>query len=148
MHNKDITWVIEKGIFDENLEKLQYEVTRRGMNFIIFEKKDIFDNPAQVICEESCTLFYGSLNSTIVYQKSHYSSALPGTYCDLDKLKCTHYYPYFGTHLTNSDGFFLPFGEIRRRKTELLKDGPIFIRPDSAFKVFTGDIFSLEKWDR
>jgi hypothetical protein len=65
----------------------------------------------------------------------------------------SYYSHFFGEELLNSDYIILPAKEINRLKFQTLcrigKDCKIFVRPNSGYKIFTGqvlDILDIEKF--
>jgi hypothetical protein len=142
------TWLLEKGVFKEDLGPLIDEIKRQGhecqtVSYIPFKSGtyNLFDDKDCVIC-------YGSLN--LMRQLSREKKWVPGPFLNLPNYECTTYYSYFGKYLLNSDYIMLPFVELNRRKVEVFNyfGGNCFIRPSTGFKSFTGEVFSLEGWDK
>jgi hypothetical protein len=75
------------------------------------------------------------------------TSWIPGAYMDEKNLRCSSYYTYFWQSLLNNKYFILSWGELLRRKTEIMEyfksDGDLFIRPDSNMKSFRAGVFNL-----
>lgn len=147
-----VTWVLQTDIFEENLERLQSEITRQGHRFELIkyiplqEKQDIPEVDGPVI-------FYGSLNLASKVRKAR---DWVGVWCDLKKMECTSYYPYYGKFLLNSDYIMLPWGEIDRKRPKIWskfgqyshgnrKSGNVFIRPNSGAKPFSGGLLDREE---
>ncbi len=145
-------WLLQTDIFDENLEPLISEIKRQGMELKIHKYVPFYGDKTylELFKPDDCVIFYGSLNFAGQILKQ--ASWIPGVYRDLDKLKCSYYYPVFGDFLLNEDYIFLPFGDLKRRKRELFSyifnADKIFVRPDSGFKSFTGQAVSERDWDK
>ena len=77
----------------------------------------------------------------------------PGVYCNLQNLKCSAYYPHFQEYLLNNRFFFLPLANISAMKEDIFDSWlgasyeDLFVRPDSGFKSFTGQLVSKTKLD-
>lgn len=143
-----VTWILQNGVFDENLLKLKLSLKEQGHKCV--EVKYIPFNDKQYISDDlgsdGPVLFYGSLNLAKLIMRDLHSNALPGIFCNLNNMKCTSYYPYFGKWLINHDYTMLPFGEIDRLRPKLFDrfgvNEDIFIRPDSGFKTFSGSLLN------
>lgn len=138
-----VTWILQTDIFEENLTKLKDEIVKQGhyysfAKYIPFSEKQDFPDvkPAGPV------IFYGSLNMAAKIRKA--TNWIPGVWCNLEKMKCTSYYPYYGKYLINNDYTIIPFGELERLKPRLFErfglNGDIFIRPDSPSKIFSGGL--------
>lgn len=77
----------------------------------------------------------------------------PGAYCNLQNLKCSAYYPHFQGFILNSRFFFLPLANVPEMKDDIFdywlggQYEDLFIRPDSGFKSFTGQLVSKKNLD-
>lgn len=133
-------WLLEKKVLEDN----RFEKELKYQNF---EYKVVSEFNLEDFDKDDCVIFFGSLGmAQDVRRKAPW---IPGVYCDLPKFECTYYYPRFGKYLLNENYVMLPFGDLMRRKQFLLdnlgKNGKIFIRPNSGFKIFGGTI--LDNWD-
>lgn len=76
----------------------------------------------------------------------------PGVYCNLNNFKCTVYYPYFNKNLLNYPYCIIPYGDLVNHKDEIFKwfgnNNSVFIRPNSGFKDFTGQVFNYETFEK
>jgi len=93
-------------------------------------------------------MFHGSLQfGKLIKSKSKNISV----YCTLPKYECTYYYPRFGDFLLNKDYVMLPIGDLKRRfrffSNLLGLDNEVFIRPNSGYKTFTGDLVRVNDVD-
>ena len=141
-----VNWLIEKDVFEENIERFRETILKQGMS--LYECENDFSSNYNIFPEKSCVVFYGSLN--LMRRLFHTKNWVPGGWCNLDNFKCSTYYSYFSDYLLNSDYVFLPLNEFIRQKDFIFSifGNEIFVRPDSGYKEFTGKvIFSKEKID-
>ena len=149
-------WLLEKDIFEENLERLQESILNIGDTFSIFnyipfgggiETKFNIPELNGSIYNNDPIFAYGSLQAIKYFQKSNFSVVC---FCNLPQFECSFYYPRFGNFLFQKNYCFLPYGEINRRKNWLFNtfgnEGQIFCRPNDGFKTFTGQLLSRESW--
>lgn len=148
---KSPNWIIEKYIFDENLDKFQSIFKKHNINYKVVEYFPFMDfNPDDYFGPDEIVIFYGSLNfASLINKKAKW---IPGVWGNLSDLKCSNYYNHFGEYLLNSDYIMLPYGELHRRKDFLFNlfgvDDCIFIRPDDGFKTFTGTTVKLDNYQK
>jgi hypothetical protein len=144
-------WLIEDFDPDDSRIKLMDTVKKHGLQcsvikYLPFESGNYDEIPNEY---NQCVIFQGSLN--LARQLRREKKWIPGVWCNLDNFKCSMYYPYFGKYLLNSDYFFIPVFELKRRKKELYTkfglDNCLYIRPDSGFKTFTGKAVNFEEFD-
>ena len=137
-------WLLQNNIFDDNFDKFITELESQGIEYktvkyIPFESGEYNQFP-----DNDCVVFYGSLN--LANQLRKQKPWIPGTYYDLDNFKCSVYYNYFGKYLVNDFYMFMPLKEMIRLKNHhdfcYSFGSTIFIRPDSGFKEFTGQVVS------
>lgn len=133
-------WYLQTEVFDENLDKFKEEITKQGHEYIEVDYK-----PFKIkypILVSYPVLAYGSLSFVELF-----SGCTPGMWRNLEKLKCTNYYPYYGKFLINKDYTILPFGELERCRETLFErfgvDEEIFIRPNSGKKPFSGGLLNF-----
>jgi len=131
-------WIIEDFVNDPHYELLAAEAVRAGcecvhVRYVPFESGE-YDH----FGDDDCVIFFGSLN--LGRQLRREKKWIPGVWCNLENLRCLSYYARWGRHLINSDGFWIPRAELRRRSQELLDmfGGSFFARPDSGFKCGSG----------
>jgi len=151
MKTPEVKWLIEDFDPGDSRVPLIEEVRRQGFHCEVrkyepFESGsyDCFPNSSDV-----CVIFQGSLN--LGRQLLREKKWIPGVWCNLQNFRCTSYYPYFGQYLFNHDYFMLPLLEVGRRKKELFDKfggGAFFIRPNSGFKPYSGQVVSQEHFDR
>jgi len=147
----NIKWLLEKDVFSEDLQPLKNEINKQG-----FEYKEIEYIPFQggkydnMFDNNDCVIFYGSLNLSRRLKKEQ--NFHPHIYSTLENYECTKYYAYFGKYLLNQNYVMLPYSELKRRKEWLFKtigqDGSIFVRPSSGEKIFTGQLVTIDTFDK
>jgi len=146
----NVNWLIEKYIFDENLTYFKRIFKEHNINYKIIEYFPFMEfNPDDYFSSDEKVIFYGSLNlSRDILKKSKW---IPGVWCNLNALKCSNYYNYYGKYLLNKDYIMLPYGEMYRQKEFLFKNlginNSLFVRPDDGFKSFTGQVISYENYE-
>ena len=132
---KKVNWLIEQNIYDRETEFLA-ELQKQG--YIYQETKYLNFHPKaahQYFPLDDCVLFMGTLN---LGRDILRTSWMPGAYMDEKNFRCSSYYTYFCQSLLNNKYFILSWGELLRRKTEIMEyfksDGDLFVRPDSNMK--------------
>jgi len=145
-------WIIQTDIFQENLDILAEEIKRQGMECRIYNYQP-FTDCLDIISEYEegdCVIVYGSLQMGRVFKKN--STFVPGVYCNLDSFKCSNYYTYFGDSLLNSTYMLIPYGDLLRQKHFIFDTlgciDYVFVRPDSGFKNFTGNVIHKQNWEK
>ena len=141
-----VTWILQTDIFEENLQKLQDEIVIQGHSYELIKYVPFTDKlyyPLQKLKYENPVIFYGSLN---LARQIRSMNLIPGVWCNLEKMKCTSYYPYYGKFLINNDYTIIPFGELDRLRPKLFErfgvNHDIFIRPNSPSKIFSGGLLN------
>ena len=133
-------WIIEKDIFEENLEDLIYEITSRNLDVEII--KYVPFNSGKYKNYNSDCFFYGSIelakqlrmetNCTIYYTPDIYN--------------CDNYYKHFEGNLLNEPYEYIEYKDLDLKKDYIFKKyhnhkyNCIFIRPNSGDKIFTGSV--------
>lgn len=136
-----VTWVIEHGIFDNEVQLIE-EVRKKGHDVIEIDYKRIFeldDLPYQPLLDEP-VIFRGSLN--LSKKVSRNTGWIPGTYCNRDNFNCSTYYAYWGKYLLNSNYTMMSSSELIRRWYA----DRLFVRPDSGFKDFNGGTYTRDEF--
>lgn len=144
-------WLLESDVFDDDLLPMLDELKRQNIEYKVADHMtSIHPERVQALFPpDDCVVFYGSLGMSRIV-KLH-TSWVPGIFCELPHYECVYYYPRIHKYLLNSNYVMLPFGELTRRKEFLLdlfgKDGKIFIRPSSPFKIFGGKVIDSKNWE-
>lgn len=147
-------WLLQTDIFEENLDILVEEIKRQGMECRIYDYQpfsycnDIIDE----YYDEECVIVYGSLQFGAALNRNRDCTFIPGVYCKLDSFKCSYYYPFFGDTLLNHQYILLPYWDLLRRKDFIFdtlgRKACVFVRPDSGFKNFTGNVIHKQNWEK
>ena len=122
-----IKWVFEKDFFNDNLEK---EVIKRGNHIVYIDHNSDFSG----LGDTEPIMYRGGLSKIHMFKN-------PPVH--IQRYRCTEYYSYrlIGQHLLNKDAaFYLP----RLLDPSSIKY-PVFVRPDSGFKYFTGFVANSAK---
>lgn len=156
MQTTDVIWLLERDIMSENLIRLRLAIEEQGLKCITIPNetpwvgdRNWYDYIPNDTKEPKCVIYYGSIQGCHgVFRKTNW---IPGAWCDVNKFKCSAYYPKYYDCLLNRDHEFIPFGLLHTRKDELYKkfgeDGCIFLRPDTGEKLFTGFVVEYERFD-
>lgn len=157
-------WLLENYTFEENLETIKKVITQQGMQYQIcnnlpFDREisiknqngqdDTLQTFTDSIYNQPPMFAYGSIQLIQSLQRSKFAVV---TFCNFDQFKCSYYYPRLGKYLLQQEYAFIPYGELNRRADWILekigRQGQVFIRPDDGSKSFTGQLVSVETWDR
>ncbi len=154
-------WLLEKEFFD-NLDELKRQIVEQGHQYINAVRVPFTD---QIQFEGSFDWENDKLDSLILaYGSLHFarscktlnkppSKNFVDVWCNLPQFKCSYYYPRLSKYLLNRECMFLPFGQLADatdfifRKFGSANGTKIFMRPDSGFKQFTGQVYDLKYWD-
>jgi len=156
-------WLIQTNMDGVDTRPMIAEVRRQGMRAIETEHSlvrkidflriagvhgdtdgsflDLKNPHLRVVC-------YGDIDFVRQIQRTVF---VPGAYCNFDNMKCSTYYAYLGGHLLNKDYLMLPVGDLLRRWDGLIVSNfnrPLFIRPSSGAKPFTGYVVEPEGRDK
>ncbi len=150
------TWLLEKDIF-ENLDELKSEILAQGDQYIVGTRvpfthtinleKHLPDGPiftyGSLHFIRSVALQTGGLEGYWERRKVH-------TMCNLFQFSCSYYYPRLSKYLLNQDHAFLPYGELIDKEEWVFNtfgiDDCVFMRPNSGFKEFTGQVYEKKYW--
>lgn len=139
-------WLIQTNMEGVDTEPLIAEVLRQSMRVRMIEHR----LGAQVRFDDynphDCLICYGDID--FVRQVHRFAPFIPGAWCNFHNMKCSTYYAYFGEHLLNQQYAMMPVGDLLRRWDWLstcVPDKPLFIRPDSGAKPFTGYVVSPDE---
>jgi hypothetical protein len=99
--------------------------------------------------KDSCVIANGDIELVSrIYREQRWT---PGAFATIENFYCSSYYCRFGEYLLNRDYIMLPFGELKRCESFLMRSvgqgGRIFVRPDSPLKLFTGQVAARATFD-
>lgn len=137
---ENLNWLVEQSVFPENANKIKEVIENIGGICKLVDTVDLISHDfSQYFPNESNTIFYGSLsNCRDVIKKTRWS---PGSYYNITDFYCSNYYPQISSYLLNKNYIMLPIGDHSRIE-EITEDRPFFARPNTGFKLFTGQVFS------
>ncbi len=142
-----LTWLIERGVYQEHARAFKAEVERQGMICAEVDYRpgkkppdDILGCPS--IADDACVVLWGTL--PLMQQIQLHHSWVPGGWLHIENLDCSIYYAYFGPFLLNSNCSLLPGVEAIRLQEQLFHEfgsnDEIFVRPSGVHKLFTGTV--------
>ena len=144
-------WLIELDLFSDTESDLINAIKNSGrevntIKYIPFDDNFISNKCNKLFNSEDCVIFYGSLNLGKKFKKMSY---IPGVYLNNVALECKSYYPVFGDELLHSNYIMMPFGDLIRRKEFIFNHfgDRIFIRPNSGYKEFTGNVLDKNNFE-
>lgn len=131
-------WLIEDGVFPEYQKELISEIQKQCSGYRLIDR-DSYVSPD--INKYLPVIYYGS--QSLVNSMLRFS-----VWYNKETFKCSSYYPKYGNKLFNKDYVLVPAGDFERLRYNLEYYfsphgngiGPLFIRPNSGFKHFTGGI--------
>lgn len=144
-------WIIERDTFNEgNPERMAELITSMGMQC---DRIPPFSH--HLDCwgkykDDDCIIVYGSVNLVRWLMKN--KPWIPTAWFNAGNLECNSYYSQWGQYILQQDYAFIPWAEIKRRKTSLYQtfgeDNCLFIRPDNNVKTYDGKVVPIEDFDR
>jgi len=139
------TWLIEAGVYGNEVTPLLDEIRRQGMAGDIVPHQALKKGFAPVIggqalSPDSCIIAYGTFPFARQIQLHH--RWVPGAWCCAENLDCAVYFAYFGKFLLNQHYAIMPGVEAIRQRDWLFSifggDDAVFARPTSCHKLFVG----------
>jgi hypothetical protein len=138
-------WLIEGGVYGEELSPLLTEIRRQGMVVDVvphkaLRKGAVITLNGEPLQPQACVIGYGTFPFVRQIQLHH--RWVPGAWCSEANLDCATYAAYFGKFLLNQHYTLLPGVEAIRQQDWLYSimghDGELFVRPASCGKLFVG----------
>jgi hypothetical protein len=139
------TWLIEAGVYGDEVTPLLGEIRRQGMTAEVVPHQVLRKGSTPVIGGQplapgACVLGYGTF--PFARQIQLYHRWLPGAWCSADNLDCATYFAYFGRYLLNQHYAIMPGIEAIRQRDWLFevfgRNEQIFARPTGCHKLFVG----------
>jgi hypothetical protein len=147
-----LTWLLDNRCFDENLPELKERITAQGMRYVCGVYKPFgagIEWDSKPTGEYTKQFGYGSLQFIKALQ-SPATCGLIDTFCNLPQFACNYYYPRLSKYLFNKDHAFLPYGELIDKEEWVFDtfgvNDCVFMRPNSGFKEFTGQVYEKKYW--
>lgn len=143
-------WLIETDIHYEDMSEIESIISSMGDilvkgRYVPFEKidyKNIVKGNEPVMTLGSLQLCNDILRSNVKI----------GAYCTLNNFKCSSYYPRIQEFLLNNNSIFMPYGCLVKNKNLIYNavgnNDCVFIRPDSGFKQFTGQVVEKKNFEK
>lgn len=139
-------WLIQTNIEGIDTGPMISEVRAQGVEVREFCHKLGMSLGLSIMDHKLSTICYGDID--FVRRVLLKSPFIPGAWCNIVNMKCSTYYAHLGEHLLNEQYIMLPCGDLPRRWTEvvdILGGGPLFVRPDSGMKPFTGYVVDTDR---
>ena len=139
------TWLIEAGVYGDELAPLVAEIRRQGMTAASISHRVLSQRGSLIaagapLADHACVVGYGTYPFAREIQLHRGWS--PGAWCTAENLDCAAYYPRFAKHLLNRRHALLTGVEAiasgERLFDEFGRDDRLFIRPASCNKQFVG----------
>ncbi len=143
-------WIIENFNDDNGYNMLAEEVKRQDMRCIVLDITNHFTLNRNLIKENDCVVFQGSIQ---LFKELKASLPVwPLGWLTTTRYLCTTYYSYFQEYLFNNKHIFMSVAGIKANKWAVYswfaKDTTIYVRPDSGEKLFTGQLLDLQYFDK
>lgn len=131
-------------LWDGDIEAFKQEIAIQGHEYHELHYKPFGQTEYPDFGEDMPVAFFGSINAAIEIQRN--KPWVPGPWCNLNNLRCSNYFAYWGKYLWNDIYTMMPYGEVPRFISHMAnmdgEDHSFFLRPDSGTKVFPGQILS------
>jgi hypothetical protein len=146
---KEVSWLFEADPLDvDETQRMRAAVSDLGLKHKEINRIQLFSGLGDPYpdTEDSCVFFFGSLQ--IARKILRDKKWNPGVFLTLENYLCQAYYPHMEPFLFNTPYSLLPLDEMLATRHALDRQfgghGCIFVRPDSGFKTFTGEVFEVE----
>lgn len=148
-----VTWLLDNQCFDEALPELKDELTRHRTKYINARYRG-FDTPIEIesVFPSGNVFCYGSLPFINKVKKEIIpNNPQVHAWCNLPQFKCSYYYPRLAPYMLNKEYCLLPYAELTRNEDMIFRnfgiDDCIFMRPNSGYKEFTGQVYQRKYWN-
>jgi ATP-grasp domain, R2K clade family 3 len=139
------TWLIEAGVYGDEVTPLQEEIRRQGMIGEIVPHQALRKGSnasvrGQLLGPDACVLGYGTFPFAreILLNRRW----VPGAWYSAENLDCATYFAHFGRYLLNQNYAIMPGVEAIRQRDWLFsvfgRNDRVFVRPTSCLKLFVG----------
>lgn len=139
-------WLLEPDVFGDSPHPLAGAAQRVGHG-VTFWRDDWWSSGALPELGDERVVFHGSLgNAARVAALGRWS---PGAYCDVERLRCSAWYPAAAPWRLNERYVLTTVGELCERPLEVTAGlgralARVFVRPDDPLKPFGGRVVALE----
>jgi hypothetical protein len=147
------TWLIEAGVYGDEITPLLREIRRQGMAAEPVPHQALRQGTTLVVggrslSADECVIGYGTF--PFAQQILLHFSWTPGAWCSADNLDCATYFAHFGRFLLNQNYVIMPGVEAIRQRDWLFwivgRDNQVFARPTSCQKLFVGRCIDRESF--
>lgn len=143
--------LLETEVFQNDLDSLIGDAVLHGIPYEIVKFGKSYEDYIFQLKNEQ-VVFLGSIQFAKLIQ--HYNLENWYVFANFDKLNCLYYYPRLADFILNYQYAMFPFGDLERRKVELLNmfyrgagsEDKFFLRPAEAGKVFGGMVVTKDTW--
>lgn len=140
-----ISWFLHKAIFDSRIDEMVDLIHARGDEAIVLDGR--FIN----LPEPTINPTVGIVTLQVARRIHNDRRFSPGVFWKPLVFDQLSYLPYFGKWMLNDDIIYLPWAEFKRRGPKWLMNiavnDAVFIRPNSGWKIFTGQTIGLSKFN-
>jgi len=141
---KDVKWLIEDFHEDNAIKELGDAAEELGFTVKRCDVTNPFEDYRDFYKPDECVVTQTSIQSAFKIMKDC-PEWMPGPWYKQQLFQCQYYYQFFGQYLFNDKYMMLPAGEVIRRLDDIYdwfgEYDTVFIRPSSACKTFTGQLF-------
>src|ERR1035437_5864690 len=143
-------WIIEDFTQDSWYRDLIKEVKKQGMECIVLDITNHFDLKPDLIKDNDCVVFQGSIQLFRKLKKELVAAYPLGWMTDNHYL-CSQYYRHFHKYLFNNKHCFSTVSALKDNKWFFYgafgKEALIYVRPNGGDKAFTGQLLDLKDFD-
>lgn len=141
-----VHWLLERDVFGEGAPPLLEAARRAGHGVTIWRDEWWASGRFPEIDDEQ-VVFHGSLgNAARIAALGRWT---PGAYCDVERLRCSAWYPAAARWRLNDRHVWTSVRELCERSFAIVQSlggdlREVFVRPDSPLKPFSGRVVALE----
>jgi hypothetical protein len=144
-----VKWLIENFDTNNGTTELAQTASNLGFEVKLCDITNPFEDLSKYFEPNACVITQTSIQSAFKSMKEC-PQWIPSAWYKQEFFQCKYYYQFFGSYLFNDKYIMLPQGEVIRQieflYNTLGKHDNIFIRPSSACKTFTGQLFDRKNF--
>ncbi len=132
----------------ENMQRLAASAEKAGISVAWHKYRPFSGGDLTLDCPGEPSLYFGSINAV---REAGKHQLYPGTFMNMNQLKCSVYYAHYSKYLLNHTYAIYPFGHMPSGwwlYKHFGNEERVFIRPDTNDKVFDGETVSSYNYDR
>lgn len=151
----NLTWFVENICDSEQMERLVGAIKKQ--NYPVVVNRNCFswsgnDFYAKISNDSNVISSTSIMTAREIARLAWY----PGTFCNLSQYSCSQFYPLFHSQILNEIYVMLPYGSLKAAKYRIFNEFwgshgrlfGVFIRPDSGFKIFDGQMVKYDNFDK